>query len=384
MKPTHFYNKTLGILGGGQLGKMLCIPAANWHLKMIMLDPAKDCPASIVCNNTQQGNFTDYDTVYSFGQQADVISIEIENVNVDALLKLKEEGKEVHPSPAALKIIQDKGLQKEFYAKNNLNSPAFILLENKNQVIEHIQVGKIKYPFVQKSRTAGYDGKGVAVINTANDLNKLLDTPCVIEPKVNIKKEISVIAARDTEGTIKCFTPTEMVFDDEANLVTMLVCPAQIPDSIAKQAEELATKTIKAFDIAGLLAVELFLDDTNQLLINEVAPRPHNSGHHTIENAVTSQYEQHLRAVMGLPLGSTETISPAVMINLLGEPGYSGPVKYKGMEECMKVDGAKFHIYGKTETKPFRKMGHITIIDKNIDNAVKKAEYIQKTLRVIC
>jgi 5-(carboxyamino)imidazole ribonucleotide synthase len=205
----------------------------------------------------------------------------------------------------------------------------------------------------------------------------------VIEQKVNIKKELSVIAARDVDGNVKCFTSTEMVFDDEANLVTLLICPAQISEDIAQKAEQLAMETINAFGIVGLLAVELFLDVNDELLINEVAPRPHNSGHHTIENAITSQYEQQLRAVMGLPLGSTQTILPAVMINLLGEPGYSGPVKYQGIEQCMAVDGAKFHIYGKTETKPFRKMGHITIIDQSIENAQKKAELIQKTLKVI-
>jgi 5-(carboxyamino)imidazole ribonucleotide synthase len=383
MKQNNFYNKKLGILGGGQLGKMLCIPAANWHLKTLILDPTIDCPASIVCNNIHVGNFTDYDTVYKFGQLVDIITIEIENVNVDALIKLKQEGKTVHPDPFALRIIQDKGLQKEFYAQNKLSSPPYILCENKNEVIEQIESGKITFPFVQKLRTAGYDGKGVSVINTAKDTHKLMDAPCVIEQKVNIKKELSVIAARDVDGNVKCFTSTEMVFDDEANLVTLLICPAQISESIAQKAEALAMETIKAFGIVGLLAVELFLDVNDELLINEVAPRPHNSGHHTIENAITSQYEQQLRAVMGLPLGSTQTILPAVMINLLGEPGYSGPVKYQGIEQCMAIEGAKFHIYGKAETKPFRKMGHITIIDQSIENAQKKAEQIQKTLKVI-
>ena len=384
MKANNFYNKKLGILGGGQLGKMLCIPAANWHLKTLILDPTADCPASIVCNNVHVGNFTNYDTVYKFGQLVDIITIEIENVNVDALIKLKQEGKTVHPDPLALRIIQDKGLQKEFYAQNKLNSPPYILCENKNAVLEQIESGKIIFPFVQKLRTAGYDGKGVSVINTQKDTHKLMDASCVIEQKVNIKKELSVIAARDVDGNVKCFTPTEMVFDDDANLVTLLICPAQIIESIAQKAEALAMETIKAFGIVGLLAVELFLDVNDELLINEVAPRPHNSGHHTIENAITSQYEQQLRAVMGLPLGSTETILPAVMINLLGQPGYNGPVKYQGIEQCMAIDGAKFHIYGKVETKPFRKMGHITIIDQSIESALEKAEQIQKTLKVMC
>lgn len=384
MNSDNFYNKKVGILGGGQLGKMLCIPAANWHLNTLTLDPTPNCPASIVCNNMHQGSFTDYDTVYNFGQLADIITIEIENVNVDALEKLKEEGKTVHPNPKALRIIQDKGLQKEFYAENNIDSSSYILCKNAAEVNEQIKNGTLTFPFVQKLRTEGYDGKGVAVINTDKDLDKLMDAPCVVEQKVDIKKELSVIAARDINGNISCYTPVEMVFDENANLVTSLLCPAQISEELAKKAEALATKTIQSFDIVGLLAVELFIDENDNILINEVAPRPHNSGHHTIENAVTSQYEQQLRAILGLPLGSTEMITPAVMINLLGEPDFTGPVKYEGIDDCMAIAGAKFHIYGKTETKPFRKMGHITVIDKSIDEAKKKAQKIQSTLKVKC
>ncbi len=384
MNSDNFYNKTIGILGGGQLGKMLCIPAANWHLKTLTLDPTPNCPASIVCNNIHTGSFTDYESVYQFGQLADIITIEIENVNVEALEKLQEEGKIVHPDPVALKIIQDKGLQKEFYKKNKLDSSSYILCENSTEVNDAIAKGNVTFPFVQKLRKEGYDGKGVAVINDENSLHKLMDAPCVVEQKVNIKKELSVIAARDVNGNINCYTPVEMVFDENANLVTSLICPAQISDDLAKKAEEIATKTIKAFDIVGLLAVELFLDNDDNLLINEVAPRPHNSGHHTIENAVTSQYEQQLRAILGLPLGSAEMITPAVMINLLGEPDFTGLVKYEGIDECMKIAGAKFHIYGKSETKPYRKMGHITVIDKSIENAQQKAEKIQKILKVKC
>lgn len=384
MKSDNFYNKTIGILGGGQLGKMLCIPAANWHLKTLTLDPTPNCPASIVCNNLHQGSFTDFDTVYKFGQLVDIITIEIENVNVAALEKLKEEGKVVHPNPKALKIIQDKGLQKEFYSSNNIDSSPYTLCENSNEVNTQIKNGTVTFPFVQKLRKEGYDGKGVAVINTEKDIHKLMDAPCVIEQKVKIKKELSVIATRDINGNISCFAPVEMVFDENANLVTSLLCPAQISEELAKKAEQLATDTIKAFDIVGLLAVELFLDMDDNILINEVAPRPHNSGHHTIENAITSQYEQQLRAILGLSLGSTEMITPAVMINLLGEPGFTGPVKYEGIDECMKIPGAKFHIYGKKETKPFRKMGHITVIDKSIDAAQKKARKIQEMLKVKC
>jgi 5-(carboxyamino)imidazole ribonucleotide synthase len=383
MNSTYFYNKKLGILGGGQLGKMLCIAAAPWHLNTFILDPDENCPASLVCKNVHTGNFTDYETVYRFGQLVDIITIEIENVNVEALFKLKEEGKVVHPDPVALQLIQDKGLQKEFYAKNKLSTSVFNLYESKQQVLDNIKNGKIKFPFVQKTRKAGYDGKGVAVVNTEKELDLLLDGACVIEEKINFKKELSVIAARDAQGHVKCFDMVEMVFDERANLVTSLLCPAQVSDAIAKKAEQLATATIKAFGITGILAVELFLDDNDNVLINEVAPRPHNSGHHTIEACVTSQYEQHLRAVLGLPLGSAEITMPSVMINLLGAAGYSGNVIYEGIDKCMEVEGAKFHIYGKAQTKPFRKMGHVTVIDKSLESAVKKAEFIQKNLKII-
>jgi len=377
------YNKKIGILGGGQLGKMLCASAANWHLETVVLDPLLNCSASLYCKNVYTGDFTDYETVYRFGQLADIITIEIENVNTEALIKLAEEGKTVYPNPHKLQIIQDKGLQKEFYVKNNLKSPPYIICENKEEVKELITKGKISFPFVQKLRKAGYDGKGVAVVNTSDDLHKLMDAPSVLEQKVKIKKELSVIAARDIFGNVNCFTPVEMIFDEQANLVKYLICPAQITDRISEDAITLATKTIKAFDIVGILAVELFLDENDELLINEVAPRPHNSGHHTIESAFTSQYEQQLRAILGLSLGSTEMIIPSIMLNILGEPGYKGKVKYEGLEKCMEIEGVKIHLYGKIEIAPYRKMGHITILDKSIENAKKKAEYIVNHLKVI-
>ncbi|MDQ3109148.1 MAG: 5-(carboxyamino)imidazole ribonucleotide synthase [Bacteroidota bacterium] len=379
----NFYNKKIGILGGGQLGKMLCASAANWHIQTMVLNPTIECPASLVCKNVYSGNYNDYETVYRFGKLADIITIEIENVNTEALIKLSREGKTVHPNPLSLHIIQDKGLQKDFFLKNNLKSSPYILCENKEKINELIKTGKISFPFVQKLRKAGYDGKGVAVINTADDLHKMMDAPCVIEQKVKIKKELSVIAARDIDGNVSCFAPVEMIFHEEANLVKYLICPAQISEQVVKNATLLATKTIKEFDIVGILAVEMFLDENDELLINEVAPRPHNSGHHTIESAFTSQYEQQLRAILGLSLGSTEMILPSLMLNILGEPGYKGTVKYEGLEKCMEIKGAKIHLYGKTETAPYRKMGHITILDDSVENAKNKAEYIGKYLKVI-
>lgn len=385
METDQFFNKKIGILGGGQLGKMLCTSAANWHIETLVLDPSLSCSASLVCNNFHAGDFNDYQTVYRFGQLADIITIEIENVNTEALIKLVEEGKTVHPNPFALQIIQDKGLQKDFYVKNNIKSSSYILFENTDQIKSQLSNpnSQITFPFVQKLRKAGYDGKGVSVINSPNDLHKLLDGPSVIEQKVEIKKELSVIATRDALGSVNCFTPVEMIFDHQANLVKYLLCPAQISEQVSKDAISLATKTIKAFDIIGVLAVEMFLDNNDELLINEVAPRPHNSGHHTIENAFTSQYEQQLRAILGLPLGSTGMIIPSVMVNILGEPDFSGPVKYQEIEKCIEIEGVKLHLYGKKETKPYRKMGHITILDNSLDNAKKKAEYIVKHLKVI-
>ncbi len=374
---------SLGILGGGQLGKMLSLAAADLHISSIVLDTSPDCPASIACSKFIQGDFREYDAVYHFGQMADVITIEIENVNTDALIRLAEEGKIVHPNPQVIRIIQDKGLQKNFYAEKKLKSPDYILCDNAAQVRKLIAEGKISFPFVQKSRKAGYDGRGVAVINSSAELSLLMNVPCVIEKKIAIKKELSVIAARNIHGDTKCFPPVEMIFDTRANLVKYLISPAEIENKIALKAEQLAKAVIEAFGISGVLAVEMFLDENDELLINEVAPRPHNSGHHTIESAYTSQYEQHLRAIFGFPLGSTALITPSVMLNLLGEEGFSGEAKYIGLEKCLETEGAKIHIYGKKETKPFRKMGHITILDKSIEGAKKKAENIMQHIKII-
>lgn len=380
---SQFYRKKVGILGGGQLGKMLCSAAANWHIETHVLDPKSDCPASAVCNNLVTGNYTDFDAVYNFGRWLDIITIEIENVNTDALLKLESEGKKVYPSPATLKVIQDKGLQKDFYKKHRIKSPAYTLCGSKARVLELISKKRLAFPFVQKLRKAGYDGRGVAVIRKASELDKLLDGPCIVEDKVDIRKEISVIVARNEFGELSIFPAVEMVFDDQANLVRYLLCPANLSRSMQRKAAALARKVAGAYKIVGLLAVEMFVSKNDELLVNEVAPRPHNSGHHTIETALTSQYEQHLRAILGLPLGSAAISTPSVMLNILGEPGYSGSAKYQGIEKCMKVAGARVHLYGKTETYPFRKMGHITIMDNSISEAKRKAMYIYRHLKVI-
>ncbi len=376
-------NTKVGILGGGQLGKMLALAAHNWDVTTWALDADKSFPAGPVCSHFVEGNFKNYDDVYRFGKQVDVLTIEIEHVNTDALLKLEAEGLKIHPSPAKLNIIKDKGLQKEFYQKNNLPTSAFQLYESGEAIRAAINDGTLHFPFVQKSRTAGYDGKGVAVIKSENDLHLLMPDASVVEDLVDIEKEIAVIVARNEQGEVSAFPPVEMEFNPVANLVEFLVCPAGLDKKTAKAAEALARDTIEAYGICGLLAVELFLTKDNQLLINEVAPRPHNSGHHTIDSCYTSQFEQHLRAILDLPLGSTNMKTASVMVNLLGEPGYTGPVEYAGFDDCVKMEGVKVHLYGKTVTKPYRKMGHITVLAQDLENAKTKARKVKETLKVI-
>ncbi len=372
----------LGIVGGGQLGKMLIQAASNWDVQTHILDPDPHCSAATICTKFVQGSFRDYDAVYDFGQGVDMLTFEIEHVNIEALRKLKNEGKTVHPDPDALAIIQDKGLQKIFYKEHGVPSSAFELYEGKEEIIRLLESGNISYPFVQKARKEGYDGKGVAVIKSAIDLPKLLDGPSLIEDAVNIQKEIAVIVARNPQGDTTCFPAVEMEFNPIANLVEKLICPSELQDSVAQKAEALAKKIITDLNMCGILAVEMFLDQQGELWVNEVAPRPHNSGHHTIESCITSQYEQHLRAIMGFPLGNTMMKLPAVMINLLGEDGHKGRVKYEGLHESFALGGVKVHIYGKKETKPFRKMGHVTIMAPTVEEAKKKADSVKATLKV--
>ena len=379
----NFSDSKLGILGGGQLGKMLVNAANNWSITSFILDPSKDCSAATVCSNFITGDFKKYEDVYSFGKLVDILTIEIEDVNTDALLQLEKEGLLVFPEPQVLEIIKDKGLQKKIYDKHNLPTSKYILLNNKEEIIAAVNEGKLKFPFVQKTRKFGYDGKGVAVIKTQEDLAGLLDGESLVEDLVAIQKEISVIIARNRKGEVAIFPPVEMIFNSAANLVEFLLSPANLSKEIEKEVIQLAIEVSNAFQLTGVLAVEMFLDKNNKIYINEVAPRPHNSGHQTIENAHTSQYEQHLRAIFGLPLGSTKLISPSVMVNLLGEEGYSGQAIYSGFEQCIQIEGANLHLYGKKETRPYRKMGHATVLDTSIENAKKKAQIIQQTLKII-
>ncbi|MBP7184709.1 MAG: 5-(carboxyamino)imidazole ribonucleotide synthase [Saprospiraceae bacterium] len=372
----------LGILGGGQLGKMLCQAAAKWHLPISVLDKSTDVSAYPYCHEFVIGDFNNFDDVVSFGKNVDILTIEIEHVNVEALEYLESIGKIIHPSPSALRIIKDKGLQKEFYSKHHFPTSDFILVEGVSDIIENYKNNKIKLPFVQKTRTAGYDGKGVFICKNESDFSRLIDVPSVIETYIPLKKEIAVIACKNKDGQIALFEPVEMAFHDDANLVEELLCPAAISEELKVKATQLASDLINAFNINGLLAIEFFVTKDDELLINEVAPRPHNSGHHTIESCFTSQFEQHLRGVYNLPLGNTQQFINAIMINLLGEEGFNGTPNYYNLEECMKIDGFNVHLYGKSQTKPFRKMGHVTIVNDDLEKAKEIADFVKSTLKV--
>lgn len=372
----------LGIIAGGQLGKLLALAASNWDVKTYIMDNDHHCPASTVCTKFVKGNPTDFNSVYQFGKMVDMLTFEMENINIDALIKLKEEGKVINPDPSVLQIVQDKGLQKDFYKRNNIPTSAFSLFENRNDIIKKVESGSLQIPFVQKLRKGGYDGRGVAVIRASEDINKLLEGPSVVENYIDVQKEISVIVARNRNGEVKSFPVVEMEFNRDKHLVEELICPASIDDNITNCATEIAKSLINDFKLCGLLAVEMFIDKDNKVCVNEIAPRPHNSGHHTIESVITSQYEQLLRAIFNFPLGDTHIKKPSVMINLLGEPGYEGKVKYEGLTDCMKIDGVKIHLYGKKFTKPYRKMGHVTILASSIEEAKRKAEIVKQKIKV--
>lgn len=372
----------LGIIAGGQLAKMLVHAASNWDVKTYILDADTHCPASTCCTHFVKGNQLNFEDVYHFGKQVDMITFEIENVNVDALRKLKQEGKRISPDPDVLEIIQDKGLQKQFYKKHQIPTTSFTLFSNTNEIKSALEEGSLGFPFVQKLSKGGYDGKGVALIRNRDNLAHLLEGESVAESLVDIAKEISVIVARNSSGEVKCFPVVEMEFNDEANLVERLICPASLPAAIEQKAIEVATRLVNSFGLCGILAVEMFVDREGNLLVNECAPRPHNSGHHTIESVITSQYEQLLRAIFNFPLGSTDCKLPSVMINLLGEAGYEGAVKYEGLTECMAIESVKIHLYGKKVTKPFRKMGHVTVLATSLEEAIQKSEIVKQKLKV--
>jgi len=376
-------DKKIGILGAGQLGKMICEAASDWNLKIHLLDKSDNYPASTICQSMTIGDFNNYDDVIAFGADKDIVSIEIEGVNVEALAQLEKDGKEVYPSPKSLAIIKDKGLQKQFYQTNNIPSSPFKLFDNSSALQQAIDSNQVKFPFVWKARTGGYDGKGVAVIKNASDLTELSDQACLIEDLVEIDKELAVIVARNKSGDCQAFPMVEMEFNPDANLVEYLFCPANVSDDISEKAEAMAIELINKYDTCGLLAIEFFLTRSGDLLINEVAPRAHNSGHHSIESCITSQFQQFLRAILDLPLGATHLIRPSVMVNLLGAPGHQGKAKYVGLSKCLNQNGTYLHLYGKAETRPFRKMGHATLLDADLDAAKEKAKFVKQTLQII-
>jgi 5-(carboxyamino)imidazole ribonucleotide synthase len=383
MQHKNLLDHKIGILGGGQLGKMLAIEAANWHLPIYILDQDHQFPAVPYAPFFQAGDFKNFDDVIQFGKKVDILTIEIEQINVDALFYLEKEGVKVYPKPSTVQVIQDKGLQKMFYQERDIPTAGFQLFNDEKEIKEALKNNQISFPFVQKSRKDGYDGKGVVVVSNENDLLNLLDCPSIIEERINIKTEISIIVARSASGELLHYEPVEQHFNQAANLVSYLICPAELKKSTLSKMNEIATKIAIDLDLVGLLAIEFFLDENEDIFVNEVAPRPHNSGHHTQNSCETSQFEQHLRAILDLPLGSTRQHSIGAMVNIIGEPGYAGKTKYVGIEDCLKIDGVHLHLYGKLETRPFRKMGHINIADKDRKKVLENIEKIKSTLRVI-
>jgi 5-(carboxyamino)imidazole ribonucleotide synthase len=371
-------SRILGVLGGGQLGRMLIQSAINYNQDIHILDPDPDAPCKDFAREFTVGSLKDFDTVYAFGKKCDVITVEIESVNTDALERLEQEGKLVYPQPHILRLIQDKRAQKEFYKANEIPTADFILTENKAEVIQNSGF----LPAVNKLGKDGYDGRGVQVLRSADDLDKAFDAPGLLEKWIDFEREIAVTVARNANGDLAVYPSVECAFHPTANLVEFLFAPADITDEIEKKACEIAKQIILKLNMVGILAVEMFVTKEGEILVNEIAPRPHNSGHHSIEANFTSQFEQHLRAVMNWPLGNTELRCPAAMINLLGEEGFTGPVVVEGKDEVMAEKGVYIHLYGKKITKPFRKMGHVTLLDDNVDNLKKRAQRIKDLLKI--
>lgn len=379
MMQTDITQLDIGLLGGGQLGRMLLQAAINLNLQVSVMDSDAQAPCRTLCKSFTHGDVKDFDAVYRFGKGRDIITIEIEDVNTAALKKLANEGCRVYPDPELIELIQDKGLQKQFYQKHHIPSPDFFIVENRLQIARF----KPYFPFFQKLRKGGYDGRGVMALHDAEHIDKAFDAPSVLERMVDIDKELSVIVARNVNGDIQCFPIVECAFDPKAHLVDFLFCPASVKKNMEQQAYRIAEKLAEAFHLVGILAVEFFVSKAGELLVNEVAPRAHNSGHHTIEANAISQFEQQWRAILNLPLGDTRLRTPAVMVNLIGAEGHTGKARYKGLDQVLKFQGVYVHLYGKAETRPFRKMGHVTITDDTLQKAKQKAKIIKSSLSVI-
>ena len=374
---------TLGILGGGQLGKMMLYDTRKFDIKTIVLDPSDQAPCALACNKFYQGDLMDFDTVYEFGKKANVLTFEIEHVNVDALEKLESEGIKVYPSSATLKLIQNKVAQKDFYRKHQIPTANYHKFETLELLKIAVTDGRIELPFIWKSTMFGYDGNGVKAIRTVDDFAGLPQYECIAEEIIAFKNELAVIVARRPSGEVRSYPVVEMEFHPEANQVEYVICPARIDDKVADKARKLALEVSRKFDHVGLLAVEMFQTNDDDILINEVAPRPHNSGHYSIEASYTSQFEQHIRAILDLPLGDTDSKVAGIMVNLVGAEGFSGDVVYQNIEKIMAIDGVTPHIYGKKQTRPFRKMGHVTIVNQDMPEARKIAEEVKNSIKVI-
>lgn len=376
-------NFKLGILGGGQLGKMLLYDTRKFDIQTFVLDPSEEAPARLGCNAFYNGSLLEYDTVYQFGKMVDLLTIEIENVNLEALEKLEEEGLPVYPSSKTLRLIQNKGRQKDFYVENNIPTSAHQRFVDINDLKKSLEKDELEFPFVWKAAQGGYDGNGVKIVRSTIDLIGLPEVECIAEAMIPFKNELAVIVARSPKGEVTTYPVVEMEFHPEANQVEYTICPARISERVAKKAQKVALQVSEAMNHVGLLAVEMFQTEDDEILVNEVAPRPHNSGHYSIEASYTSQFEQHLRAILDLPLGNTESKVAGIMVNLVGEEGHSGPVHYENIEHIMAIDGVTPHIYGKRETRPFRKMGHVTIVNEDMKEARRIAEEVKNSIRVI-
>jgi len=373
----------LGILGGGQLGKMLLYETRKFDVHTKVLEASNEAPCRIACDEFVLGSLMDFNDVYNFGKRVDVLTIEIENVNLDALEKLEEEGIKVYPPTKALRTIQNKATQKLFYTDNGIPTAEFSRFAYASEIKDSVENGGLEFPFVWKAAQFGYDGQGVKVIRSMDDLDGLPAGECITEKIIPFKNELAVIVVRNASGDVVTYPVVEMEFHPEANQVEYVICPARIDAQIAKKAQEVALKVSHEIGQIGILAVEMFQTQEDEILVNEVAPRPHNSGHYSIEASYTNQFEQHIRAILDLPLGKTESKVAGIMVNLVGAEGHTGDVVYENIEKIMAMDGVTPHIYGKKQTRPFRKMGHVTIVNEDIDEARRVAQKVKETIKVI-
>ena len=375
-------NKKLGILGGGQLGKMMLYTTRKWDITTHVLDPSPAAPSRLACDYFECGDFRDYQTAFDFGKDLDIVTFEIEQVNLKALEDLEKKGVKVYPSAANLNIIQNKCRQKDFYTAHQIPTAPYSNYASLKALIAAVESNQQEMPFVWKAAEMGYDGNGVKIVRQKEDLNSLGEGACLAEKMIPFTHELAVIVCGSVDGKKVTYPVVEMEFHPEANQVEYVLSPARIPDELAKKAEAIALQVAEALQNVGLLAVELFLTAAGEILVNEIAPRPHNSGHLTLETAYTDQFEQHLRAVLELPLGKTDNKVSGVMVNLVGAEGYNGPVYYENINKVLSFEGVTPHIYGKKETRPFRKMGHVTIVDPTLDKARERAEEVKKLLTV--